>query len=123
MRSTGRSRRRARRDGVVLNLDRNPFSVTDVIKERARSDPDWCAIAGDELARWKARSYADLRATLSDVVAYDREGPGGPYQVEVQLLENRPDYVHVLVDVCAPHGLLCRPLSESFIRYADGRLA
>ena len=106
----------------VLNLDRTPSSVANVIKERDRSDPDWCAIAGDEFARWKARSYADLRAALSDVVAYDREGPGGPYQVEVQLLENRPDYVHVLVAVCAPHGLVCRPLSESFIRHADGRL-
>ena len=93
-----------------------------MIKKRARSDPDWRAVADDELARWKARSYADLRAALSDVVAYVREAPGGPYQVEVQLIENRPDYVHVLVDVCAPHGLLCRPLSESLIRYADGRL-
>ena len=106
----------------VLNLDRTPSSVANVIKGRDRSDPDWCAIAGDEFARWKARSYADLRAALSDVVAYDREGPGGPYQVEVQLLENRPDYVHVLVAVCAPLGLVCRPLSESFIRHADGRL-
>ena len=85
--------------------------------------PDLHAIAGEEVARWKARPYADLRALLSDVVAYDREGPGGPYQVEVQLLENRPNYVHVSVAVCAPHGFVCRPLSESFIRYADGRLA
>jgi len=28
----------------------------------------------------------------------------------------------VLVAVCAPHGLVCRSLSESFIRHADGRL-
>lgn len=110
------------RDYLVLKLDRTPFCVTDVITKRDRSDPDWCAIAAQEFARWKARSYADLRAVLSDVVAYAREGAGGPYQVEVQLLENRPDYVHVLVSVCAPHGLVCRPLSESFIRYADGRL-
>jgi len=87
-----------------------------------RSDQHLRAVGADELARWKARSYADLRAALSDVVAYAREGPGGPYQIEVQLLENRPDYVHVLVDVCAPHGFVCRPLSQSFIRYADGRL-
>ena len=99
-------------------------------KKRDQSDPDWRAIFDDELARWKAKSYADLRVALSDVIAqntccvhYDREGPGGPYQVEVQPLENRPDYVHVMVAVCAPHGLVCRPLSESFIRYADGRLA
>src|SRR5438309_10127125 len=113
MRSTRRSqRRRARREGVVLNLDRTPFSVADVIKERDRSAADWCAIAGDEFARWKARSYADLRAALSDVVAYDRDGPGAPYQVEVQLLENRHDYVHVPSYVCAPPAMVCRPLAE-----------
>jgi hypothetical protein len=93
-------------------------------KELDQSDPNWRAVFSDELARWKAKSYADLRVALSDVccVCYDREGPGGPYQVEVQLLENRPDYVHVMFGVCGPHGWLCRPLSTSFIRYADGRL-
>lgn len=87
-----------------------------------KTDPNWRAAFDDEIAAWKARSYADLRAALSDEITYDREGPGGPYQVEVQLLENRPDYLHVLVSVCAPHGFICRPLSTSFIRYADGRL-
>jgi hypothetical protein len=97
--------------------------VTDVFEKRDRFDPEWRAVAAEELARWQARSYADLRAALTDVVAYEREGPGGPYQVEVELLENRPDCVHVSVAVCAPHGFLCRPLSQSFIRHADGRLA
>ncbi len=94
-----------------------------------RTDPNWRAVFEEELAKWKAKSYAELRAALSDdsdrtscCVNYDREGPGGPYQVEVQSLESRPDYLHVLVSVCAPHGLVCRPLSESFIRHADGRL-
>jgi hypothetical protein len=94
-----------------------------------KTDPNWRAAFNDEIAAWKAKSYADLRAALSDEITYDHadeitydhEGPGGPYQVEVQLLENRPDYVHVLVSVCAPHGLVCRSISESVIRYADGR--
>jgi hypothetical protein len=97
--------------------------------ERDESDPDWRAVFDDEVARWKAKSYADLRAALSGVIVkqtccvhYDREGPGGPYQVEVQPLEDRPDYLHALVTVCAPHRWLCRSLSESFIRHADGRL-
>lgn len=93
-----------------------------MFRGRDRSDPNWRTILSDELARWRARSYEDLRAALSDVVAYEREGPGGPYQVEVQLLESEPEYVHVLVDVCAPHGFVCHPLSASFIRYAVGRL-
>ena len=62
--------------------------MADVSKGRDRSDPDWRAVLDDESARWQAKSYADLRAALPDVVAYDREGPGGPYQVEVQLLED-----------------------------------
>jgi hypothetical protein len=100
--------------------------VEDVFRRRQRSDPDWRAAFADELARWKTRSYAELRTALSDVVAYERDGPGGPYQIEAQLLENRAEYVHVLVSVCAPgshrFGLICRPLSGSFIRYSDGRL-
>ena len=100
--------------------------VAVVFKRRHRSDPDWRAVLADELAGWKVRSYAELRAALSDHVGYEREKPGGPYQVEAQLLENRADYVHVLVSVCAPgshrFGLICRPLAESFIRYSDGRL-
>lgn len=98
-------------------------------KERDRSDPNWRAVYDEELARWKAKSYADLQVALSDVIArdtccvhYDREVPGGPYQIEVQLLENEPDYLHVLVSVCAPHGLICRPISGGFIRHADGRV-
>jgi hypothetical protein len=98
-----------------------------MLRRRDRSDPDWRAIFADEVARWKARSYAELRAVLSDGVAYEREGPGGTYQIEMQLLEDRADYVHVLVSVCAPgshvFGLICRPLSESFIRYSDCRAA
>ena len=87
-------------------------------------DPHWRALFNDELATWKAKSYADLRAVLSGgcCVCYDREESGGLYQVEVQLLENRPDYVHVMFEVCGPRGWLAPTLSTSFIRYADGRL-
>jgi len=97
-----------------------------VFKRRDRSDPGWRAVLGDEFARWKARSYPEIRAALSEQANYERDGPGGPYQIEVQLLENRASHVHVLVSVCAPRshwfGLVCRPLSESFIRYSDGRI-
>ena len=92
-------------------------------RTRDRSDPDWRAAFTEELARWEQKSYAELRAALSDVVGYERAGPVGPYQVEVQLLEDLPEYVHVAVDVCAPHGFLCVPISGSFIRYSDDRLA
>jgi hypothetical protein len=90
------------------------------------ADPDWRAVFDDEVAQWKAKSYADLREALSAVIAknvccinYAREGPGGSYQVEVQPLENTPDYLHVLVSVCGPTGW--GELSTDFIRYAEGR--
>ena len=87
-----------------------------------KNDPNWRAAFYDELARWKAKSYADLRAAFSgdSNISYERDGADG-YQVEVELLENQPDYLHVMVSVCAPrHGLVCRPICESFIRHADG---
>ena len=92
-----------------------------------KSAPSWRAIFDEEYAAWTEKSYGDLRVALSDVIVqksccvhYDRDGPGGTYQVEVQPLENRPDYLHVLVSVSEPSGW--RSLSHSFIRYADGRL-
>ena len=91
-----------------------------------QADP-WRAIFADELRKWQAKSYDDLRAALLDVVEgsdccvnYEREEPGGTYQVEVQPLENLPEYLHVLVSVSEPTGW--RSLSYDFIRHADGRL-
>ena len=93
----------------------------------SKSDPSWRAIFDEEYAAWTGKSYGDLRVALSDVnvqksccIHYEREGPGGTYQVEVLPLENRLDYLHVLVSVSEPSGW--RSLSHSFIRYADGRL-
>jgi hypothetical protein len=54
---------------------------------------------------------------LSDIQAYQVELNGQKYTVEVQLLENTGEYVHVSVDV--DDGSLpasFRPLSASFIR-------
>src|SRR5262249_25959913 len=56
--------------------------VTRVFNRRDRYDPDWRAVFADEVAGWKARSFAELRTALSDHVSYEREGRGGPYQVE-----------------------------------------
>ena len=93
----------------------------------SKSDPNWRAIFEEEYASWTTKSYEDLRVALAGVISgeeccvhYDREGPGGTYQVEVQPVENQPDYLHVLVFVSEPSGW--RSLSNSFIRHADGRL-
>lgn len=96
------------------------------MEDEAQSDP-WRVIFAEELRKWQAKSYDDLRAALLGVVEgrdccvnYEREGPGGPYQVQVLPLEHLPEYFHVMVDVCA-YGR-GGSISYDFIRYADGRL-
>lgn len=58
-----------------------------------------------------------LIAELRDVQAYEVEVESKQYQVEVQLLENTDEYVHVAIGVddgSLPASL--SPLTESFIR-------
>jgi hypothetical protein len=75
-----------------------------------------------EVEKCSAKSYETLRSELKDVYARCEEGE--PYHVEVQLLEDRSDYVHVGVAVCSEEvGWSCfSPLSQSFIVYRDGRV-
>ncbi len=91
---------------------------------RVEACPDLAAVFNAEWAEWTAKSYAELREAFAEVSAgttccinYLR-GPDDLYQVEVQPLEDRPGYLHVLVAVCAPYDAVDR----SFLRYADGRL-
>ena len=91
---------------------------------RLETCPDLADVFDAEWAEWTAKSYAELREALADVIAgttccinYTR-GPDDLYQVEVQPLESRPDYFHVLVSICAPYDAVNR----SFIRHAEGRL-
>lgn len=51
-----------------------------------------------KLERWSAKPFATLIAKLTDVAAYQVDGPE-PYQVEVQLLEQTPGYVHISIAV------------------------
>jgi hypothetical protein len=70
-----------------------------------------------EVKKWSAKSCAELMHELSDTRAYQVEFNGQKYTVEVQLLENTDEYVHVGIDV--DDGSLpasFRPLSSSFIR-------
>jgi hypothetical protein len=64
-----------------------------------------------------------LLKELKDDVAYQRSDVSSSYQVEVQLLENKPEYVHGMVSVDS--GTLLRafkPLSWSFLVHGDGRV-
>jgi len=77
----------------------------------------WQAVLDAEIERWSARSYEELLAKLSEVQVYEVEFDSKHYQVEVELLENRPDYLHVSISVddgALPASI--RPAMGSFIR-------
>lgn len=69
-----------------------------------------------EVKRWSAMSCEQLASQLHDVQAYEVQFESKPYQVEVELLENTEDYLHVMVavdDGSLPASFT--PLTHSFI--------
>jgi hypothetical protein len=77
----------------------------------------WRAVLDTEVKRWSEKSYDQLRVELSDIQNYEVEFASKPHQVEVELLENTGEYVHV--DVRVDDGTLpwsiC-PVGSSFVR-------
>ena len=69
-----------------------------------------------EVQRWSAMSYHQLVSGLRDLQVYEVEFDSKTYQVEVEILENEANYVHVMVavdDGSLPASLL--PSTQSFI--------
>ena len=52
-----------------------------------------------EVRRWSAKAYERLLSELHDLQAYEVELDSKKYQVEVEILENTAQYLHVLVAV------------------------
>jgi hypothetical protein len=76
-----------------------------------------------EVEKWSSKSVMALRDELKDG-PYNQARPEDPYHLEVDLLEDTDEYVHVSVAVCSEKaGWSCyHPLSTSFLVYADGRV-
>jgi hypothetical protein len=77
----------------------------------------WRKVLEAEVRRWSALSAEELLAQLRELQVYEVELDGKPYQVEVQLLPETPDHVHVMVavdDGSLPASL--RPETEIFVR-------
>jgi RNA binding exosome subunit len=76
-----------------------------------------------ELDKWSAKSYDTLRQELKDG-NYTKADKDDAYHLEVDLLENCDDYVHVSVAVCSERvrWSCIHPLSASFLVYRDGRV-
>jgi hypothetical protein len=59
----------------------------------------WRAVLDAELGRWSHKSYDQLRTELAEMQDYAVQFAAKLYQVEVQLVENTDDYVHVAIGV------------------------
>ncbi|MGZ6228013.1 MAG: hypothetical protein ACXWNE_07780 [Candidatus Binataceae bacterium] len=52
-----------------------------------------------ELDEWTRLPFDELKTRLKDVCAYERGEAPDQYQVEVEMLESTPEYVHVSIGV------------------------
>lgn len=75
-----------------------------------------------EQKKYINKSFKEL-ASMKEPVTYEIEVEKQKYQVEIQILEKNNQYVQVSVsidDFKFPKAFM--PLSQSFIKYSDGRV-
>jgi hypothetical protein len=78
---------------------------------------EWKKVLDSEVGRWTAKCLEELLSELNEVQACEVELDSKRYNVEVQLLENTEEYLHVRVDVDDGRFPACMsPLGHSFIR-------
>lgn len=78
---------------------------------------EWKKVLDSEVERWTAKSIEQLLSELRWVQAYEVDSDSKMYNVEVELLEDNSEYVHVMVSVnngSLPASILSS--SRSFIR-------
>ena len=56
-------------------------------------------VLDEEVARWSTMTVEQLIARLVEIQNYIIDSDGVNYQFEVQMLENKSDYIHVGVSV------------------------
>lgn len=78
---------------------------------------EWKKVLDAETERWSGKSCDQLIAELHEVQAYTVEAGSKEYQVEVEILENTQEYVHVALGVDdGSFPSYIHPESRSFIR-------
>ncbi len=78
---------------------------------------EWAPVLELEMKRWSSKGCAQLIAELDELQAYEVEFDAKQYQVEVELLENTAEYIHVIVavdDGTLPASI--KPMCDGFIR-------
>ena len=76
----------------------------------------WRAVLDAEIKRWSEKSDEELRSKLSELRVYEVEFESKQHQVEVELLESTPDYLHVSISVDDGTVASLLPITGSFIR-------
>lgn len=77
---------------------------------------EWRKVLQAELRRWSSMSCDEVRAELRTRAAYELVADSKQYQVEVELLEETPGYLHISVavdDSSLPASI--HPESDSFV--------
>ncbi len=75
-----------------------------------------------ERAKFAAKPF-EVLASLPDPTVYDILHDDKEYNVEVQLLEKKEEYLHVCISVSDGSFIRsCVPLTASFITHRDGRV-
>jgi 7,8-dihydro-6-hydroxymethylpterin-pyrophosphokinase len=78
---------------------------------------EWQPVLDAEVKRWSALSAAQLISELQDMKVYEIVFESKKYTVEVEVLENTPEYVNVAVTVddgTLPASIF--PLSYNIVR-------
>jgi hypothetical protein len=78
---------------------------------------EWKRVLDAETERWSTKSCDQLIAELRETRNYEVLFDSKRYQVEVELLENKPGYVHVMLavdDGSVPWSFV--PATRTFIR-------
>jgi hypothetical protein len=76
----------------------------------------WRRVLDAELQRWSAMTPEQLTSALADECVYEVVFDSNTHQVEVEILENTEEYLHVVVavdDGSLPASL--SPAAQSFI--------
>jgi len=84
----------------------------------------WREVLQAEMQKWSALPYDQLLAQLRTTFAYEIERGSRRYQVEIEALENTPEYVHVAISVddgSVPASFV--PVTQSFVTTRPGRSA
>ena len=76
----------------------------------------WRKVLEAEMQRWSALRCDQLLSRLSETNVYELECDSQKYQVEIEVLENTAEYVHIGISVddgSLPASIL--PVTDSFI--------